>query len=100
MCRRVDGAGVCVAPCRTNSVRFQIERPHEGVGHRPARLVLVGVEYSLYGQASLGGGATNGRQKQLPGAQRRAGAVATYETEETVFDRVPFRATRGVVAHG
>ena len=75
-------------------MRFQVERAHEGVGGRPAGLVLVGVEHRLHSQAGFGGGAPNGRQEQLPGAQRRAGAVAADEAKQSVLDRIPFCCSR------
>ncbi len=66
-------------------MRFQVERPHEGVGDRDAGPIRVGVQDRFYGQARFGGGPPNGRQEQLPRAQRRAGAIATDEAEQTVL---------------
>jgi hypothetical protein len=42
-------------------VRFQIERPHEGVGDGHTGPIRVGVQHRIYGQAGLGSGASNGR---------------------------------------
>ena len=71
-------------------MRFQVERPHEGVGDRHAGPIRVGVQDRFYGETCPGGGAANGRQEQLPGTQRRADAIAADEAEQTVLDRVPF----------
>jgi hypothetical protein len=77
---------------------FQVEGPHVGVGDRHAGPILDGVQYGFYGQARLGGSAANGRQEQLPGAQRCTGAIATDEAEQTMLDRVPFAASGWVVS--
>src|SRR5439155_688483 len=69
-------------------------------GGRHAGPILVGVQDSFYGQARLSGGSANGRQEQLPGTQRRAGAIATDEAEQAVLDRIPFAGARREVTHG
>ena len=71
-------------------MRFQVEGAHEGVGHRPASLVLFRMEHRVNSQACLGGGAANNCEEELPRTQRRAGAVAADEAEQTMLDRVPF----------
>src|SRR5215216_2775178 len=65
-----------VAPRWTDSMWFEVERPHEAVADRPACLIRDGVEHSFDRQPCSGGGAANGCQKQLPGTERRAGTVA------------------------
>ena len=79
---------------------FEVERPHEGVGDRHTGLILVGMQHRFYGEARPGGGAANGRQEQLPGAQRCTGAIATDEAEQTMLDRVPLAGARREVTQG
>src|SRR3974390_1743085 len=81
-------------------MRFQVEGAHEGVGNRPASLVLFRMEHRVNSQACLGGGAANNCEEELPRTQRRAGAVAADEAEQTMLDRVPFATAGWVVAHG
>jgi hypothetical protein len=49
---------------------------------------------SLDGEASAGLGASDGCEKELPGPERSAGAVAADEAEQSMLYGVPLRVLK------
>ena len=79
---------------------LDVECGHFGVGYLLASRIIARIEDRVHGQASRGLRASNESQHGVPGSQRHAGPVAADLAEQAMLDRVPFRASRWVMAHG
>lgn len=93
---RSDG----VVPFFADAVMFDVEGFEPGVGDFDFGGVVAGVEFGGDLQAGASGGAAEEGQEGVQRSQRHSGPVLRDEAEETVFDPVPFGATRWVMADG
>ena len=71
-----------------------------GVGDFDFLGVVAGVEIGGDFQAGGGRGAANQGQQFAKSSQRLAGPVHRDETEQPMFNPIPFRGARRIVAHG
>ena len=96
---RVHG-GDGVVPLGANVVSLELDAFEFGVGDFDFLGVVAGVESGGDFQAGFGGGAANQGQQFAESSQGFTGPVQRDETEEPMFDPIPLRGARRIVAHG
>ena len=89
-----------VVPLGADVVALEFDAFELGVGDFDFRGVVTGVEIGGDFQAGCGRGAANQGQQFAEGSQRLARPIHRDETEQPMFDPIPFRGARRIVADG
>src|SRR5215813_2801331 len=87
-----------IVPFRAHRMRLKVERLHDRLRNPAAGFEDAFKQTGSSLQTSLGGRRTDDPDPRLEGLQRAARPIQTDLGEQAVFDRIPFRASRRIVA--